>query len=70
MTARYRWTLKAACLPAGERFLELSEASQLATCARCPVRLECLEAAIALKATESVWGGIAIGALPIKRRRG
>jgi WhiB family transcriptional regulator, redox-sensing transcriptional regulator len=56
------WRADAACREVDvEAFFAVDEASQqeaLAICETCPVRLECLEHAIAAREQYGVWGGM------------
>ena len=68
-TARDGWRAEAACrdadvsifFPASDEDAEPARA----ICATCPVRLECLEFAIATRQEDGVWGGLT----EIERRR-
>lgn len=69
------WRRDAACLDEDpELFFAGDDASVAAAkqvCARCPVRSECLETALAVNEMHGVWGGMAEGERRrlIRRRR-
>ncbi|MFC6600295.1 WhiB family transcriptional regulator [Kitasatospora paranensis] len=66
---RWDWQLRAACRaaddqlffhPSGERGQahDNREAAAKRICARCPVRAQCLEHALAVREPYGVWGGL------------
>ncbi len=67
--AREAWRAQAACRDADVKMFfpdsdEEAEAAK-AVCASCPVRIECLEFALATRQEDGVWGGLT----ELERRR-
>lgn len=62
------WQARAVCRDKGLviEWLTLDELAQVADCARCPVRQECLADAITNRATGVVRGGVVIGGRPLR----
>lgn len=54
MMAR-EWADQAACINVGPDFTEVEEVIQVAVCHSCPVRFECLNAAMAEEQDTSIW---------------
>ena len=67
------WRARAACRsqPTWVFFPRLGEDPRLAksVCARCPVRVECLEAAVGEPELQGVWGGTTLDERRAIRRR-
>ena len=57
----------ARCRPHGVAWLDQPTADQLADCAMCMVRTECLDYAVATRATDVVMGGYRLRRAPIAR---
>lgn len=74
LVQRPEWHRRAACRGSGvEAFFPSSgesfEADQ-AFCSRCEVRIECLEAALAIPSTKGTWGGTSEQERLAMRRKG
>lgn len=48
---------------------QVQEAEAAALCAPCPMRVECLEWAKTIRATDGIWGGVRLDGLSDRNRR-